>query len=73
MRALAPAEVQNPGQSTEPAMPARNFSLVDRLLMDVQNGLGTVFGSMPLTAISSTRSGWRCSAWVRFSDFRLPT
>lgn len=26
-------------------MPARNFSLVDRLLMDVQNGLGTVFGS----------------------------
>ena len=45
MRALAPAEVQNPGQSTEPAMPARNFSLVDRLLMDVQNGLGTVFGS----------------------------
>lgn len=26
-------------------MPARNFSLVDRLLMDIQNGLGTVFGS----------------------------
>ena len=26
-------------------MPARDFSLADRLLMDVQNALGTVFGS----------------------------
>jgi 3-demethoxyubiquinol 3-hydroxylase len=30
---------------TDPAMPGRDFSLVDRLLVDAQNALGTVFGS----------------------------